>query len=214
MQTSSNRTTLKIVVLGDAGVGKTSILNRYHSEKFTGQYKATIGADFVTKQTMITDSYGIQHLVILQIWDTAGQERFQSLGYSFYRGADGVILVYDITDVESLDHLSHWKSEFLNKNQQTTLGGPGFPFIVLGNKADKEASRRVPRSAALQWCHPSIPHLDTSAKTNLNIDDAFVQIARQGLQYQDYKRRSEPPQLFVPPPSVDLYKKEENEKCC
>ena len=184
--------------------------------------KATIGADFVTKQTLITDSFGIQHLVVLQIWDTAGQERFQSLGYSFYRGSDGVILVYDITDTDSLDHLTRWKNEFLNRNQQAAmLGGPNFPFVVLGNKCDKESNRRVPRSAAVQWCetqggHGSeIPHLETSAKTNQNIDEAFTEIARLGLEYQEYKRRSQPPQLFVPPPSVDLYKREqEDDKCC
>ena len=64
-------------------------MNRYSTGKFTGQYKATIGADFLTKQVMVTDTFGQRHLVTLQIWDTAGQERFQSLGVAFYRGADG-----------------------------------------------------------------------------------------------------------------------------
>jgi Ras-related protein Rab-7A len=82
---------LKVIILGDSGVGKTSLMNQYVNKKFTSQYKATIGADFLTKELMIEDK-----LVTMQIWDTAGQERFQSLGMAFYRGADACVLVYDI----------------------------------------------------------------------------------------------------------------------
>ena len=99
--------TLKIVILGNSGVGKTSMMNRYSSGRFTGQYKATIGADFLSKDNVIvTDPLlNTRTLVTLQLWDTAGQERFQSLGVGFYRGADACLLVYDITDPHSLDNL-------------------------------------------------------------------------------------------------------------
>ena len=118
-------------------------MNRYSSGKFTGQYKATIGADFLTKEAVVTDWYGERHVVTLQIWDTAGQERFQSLGVAFYRGADCAMLVYDMTDPHSLDNLDHWRKEFLEQ-----VGGPmavsslsatsaQFPFVVIGNKMDK-----------------------------------------------------------------------------
>ena len=122
-------------------------MNRYSSGKFTGQYKATIGADFVSKQIVVVDAYGQSHLVTLQIWDTAGQERFQSLGVGFYRGSDAVMLVYDVTDPHSMDHLQHWKDEFLrhvgdgsaNAYGFNTDGGAiaQFPFVVVGNKCDK-----------------------------------------------------------------------------
>ena len=119
-------------------------MNRYSTGKFTGQYKATIGADFLSKENVVvTDMYAQNHLVTLQIWDTAGQERFQSLGVGFYRGADACLLVYDITDPHSLDNLDHWRKEFLDQ----VSGGMGlqglgdastmFPFVVLGNKMDK-----------------------------------------------------------------------------
>lgn len=117
-------------------------MNRYSTGKFTGQYKATIGADFLSKENVVvTDLYGQNHLVTLQIWDTAGQERFQSLGVGFYRGADACILVYDITDPHSLDNLDHWRKEFLEQ-VGGGLHGLGdsstvFPFVVLGNKMDK-----------------------------------------------------------------------------
>jgi Ras-related protein Rab-7A len=117
-------------------------MNRYSTGKFTGQYKATIGADFLSKENVVvTDLYGQNHLVTLQIWDTAGQERFQSLGVGFYRGADACLLVYDITDPHSLDNLDHWRKEFLEQvgGGLQGLGDSStvFPFVVLGNKMDK-----------------------------------------------------------------------------
>ena len=136
----------------NSSVGKTSLMNRFANGKFTGQYKATIGADFLTKDVVVTDVFGQRHYVTLQIWDTAGQERFQSLGVGFYRGSDAALLVYDVTDAASLDHLQHWQTEFV---QHVGIGGgmlsvamggaPPFPFVVVGNKADKAAAdRRVP----------------------------------------------------------------------
>lgn len=122
-------------------VGKTSLMNRYSTGKFTGQYKATIGADFLSKDNVVlSDLFGTRQLVTLQIWDTAGQERFQSLGVGFYRGADACLLVYDITDPSSLDHLDHWRREFLDQVGRPMMGldaSATFPFVVLGNKADK-----------------------------------------------------------------------------
>lgn len=211
-------------------------MNRYSTGKFTGQYKATIGADFLSKEAVVTDSIGQRHLVTLQIWDTAGQERFQSLGVGFYRGADAAILVYDITDPLSLEHLDHWKSEFL---QQVGAGvsmmssGPSFPFVVLGNKSDKERDRRVPIQAAEEWCakagnsvigHSSAPlgHLETSAKTAVNVEEAFQEIARLALNYEDYKRQTQP-QLFTPPATqpIDLRRQDSSfnnanrgDSCC
>ncbi|KAJ6412448.1 hypothetical protein OIU84_005491 [Salix udensis] len=104
------RTLLKVIVLGESGVGKTSLMNQYVHKKFSQQYKATIGADFVTKELLIDD-----RLVTLQIWDTAGQERFQSLGVAFYRGADCCVLVYDVNVMRSFDTLDNWHEEFLKQ---------------------------------------------------------------------------------------------------
>jgi Ras-related protein Rab-7A len=99
---------LKVIILGDSGVGKTSLMNQYVNNKFSEQYKATIGADFCTKDVTIDDK-----LVTLQIWDTAGQERFQSLGVAFFRGADACILVYDMTNPKSFESLDKWRKDFL-----------------------------------------------------------------------------------------------------
>ena len=100
---------LKVIILGDSGVGKTALMNQYVNRKFSNQYKPTIGADFLTK--VITSEDGRQ--VTLQIWDTAGLERFQSLGVAFYRGADACVLVYDVTSQNSFKTLEIWRDEFL-----------------------------------------------------------------------------------------------------
>lgn len=96
---------LKVIILGDSGVGKTSLMNQYVNKKFSNQYKATIGADFLTKEVIVDD-----RIVTMQIWDTAGQERFQSLGVAFYRGADCCVLGNYIlacnNDGNSLFHFS------------------------------------------------------------------------------------------------------------
>ena len=96
-------------------VGKTSLMNQYVHKRFSNQYKATIGADFLTKELMVDDK-----LVTLQIWDTAGQERFQSLGVAFYRGADSCVLTYDITDAKSFDNLDSWMGPCTHSTQRST----------------------------------------------------------------------------------------------
>jgi len=127
---------LKVIILGDSGVGKTSLMNQYVNRKFSNQYKATIGADFLTKEVMVDD-----RLVTMQIWDTAGQERFQSLGVAFYRGADCCVLVFDVNVAKTFENLDSWRDEFLIQAQPRDADN--FPFVVLGNKIDLENQRVV-----------------------------------------------------------------------
>ena len=108
MASGKKKQYLKIVVLGDSGVGKTTLLQQYVTAKATGHSKPTIGADFQKKEIMIDNQQ-----VTLQLWDTAGQEKFQSLGYAFYRGADSCALVFDLTSQKSFDTLTRWKEGFL-----------------------------------------------------------------------------------------------------
>ena len=128
---SRKKILLKVIILGDSGVGKTSLMNQYVNKKFSNQYKATIGADFLTKEVMVDD-----RLVTMQIWDTAGQERFQSLGVAFYRGADCCVLVYDVTMPNTFKTLDSWRDEFLI--QASPREPDNFPFVVIGNKIDLE----------------------------------------------------------------------------
>ncbi|KAI4310708.1 hypothetical protein MLD38_035663 [Melastoma candidum] len=171
---SRKRLLLKVIVLGDSGVGKTSLMNQYVYKKFSQQYKATIGADFVTKELQIDDK-----LVTLQVWDTAGQERFQSLGAAFYRGADCCALVYDVNVAKSFESLSHWHDEFLR--QADPPSPESFPFVLLGNKIDVHGGHRVvTEKRAMEWCASkgNIPYFETSAKEDRNVEEAFLCVAK------------------------------------
>jgi len=175
---SRKKVLLKVIILGDSGVGKTSLMNQYVNKKFNAQYKATIGADFLTKEVTVDD-----RLVTMQIWDTAGQERFQSLGVAFYRGADSCVLVYDVVQPKTFDNLDSWRDEFLI--QAGPRDPDNFPFVVLGNKIDVD-NRVVAQKRALAWCQAkgNIPYFETSAKEAINVEQAFQVIARNALKQE------------------------------
>ncbi|CAL9165952.1 unnamed protein product [Musa hybrid cultivar] len=191
---SRRRKLLKVIILGDSGVGKTSLMNQYVNRKFSIQYKATIGADFLTKEVQIDD-----RLFTLQIWDTAGQERFQSLGVAFYRGADCCVLVYDVNVMKSFDNLNNWREEFLI--QASPADPENFPFIVLGNKTDIDGgnSRVVSEKKAKHWCTSkgNIPYFETSAKEGINVESAFECIAKIAL-------KNEPEDDIYLPDTIDV----------
>ncbi|KAH1805198.1 hypothetical protein KXV53_008578 [Aspergillus fumigatus] len=162
---SRKKVLLKVIILGDSGVGKTSLMNQYVNKKFSASYKATIGADFLTKEVLVDDRL---------IWDTAGQERFQSLGVAFYRGADCCVLVYDVNNSKSFEALDSWRDEFLI--QASPRDPESFPFVVIGNKIDVEESKRMISSKrAMTFCQSkgNIPYFETSAKEAVNVEQAF-----------------------------------------
>ncbi|WFD41894.1 Ypt/Rab-type GTPase Rab7 [Malassezia psittaci] len=161
-------------------VGKTSLMNQYVNKRFSAAYKATIGADFLTREVVVDG-----RLVTIQLWDTAGQERFQSLGVAFYRGADCCVLVYDVNSPKSFETLDSWRDEFLI--QASPHDPDNFPFVVLGNKIDMEESKRVvSQKRAMTWCQSkgNIPYFETSAKEAINVEQAFQTIARNALQQE------------------------------
>ncbi|XP_019200268.1 PREDICTED: ras-related protein Rab7-like isoform X2 [Ipomoea nil] len=201
---TSSRSLLKVIVLGDCG---------YVYKKFREQYKATIGADFVTKEVEIDEkvvTLQVSRYILLasekikdafcsieacagwkllQIWDTAGQERFHSLGVAFYRGADCCVLVYDVNAPKSFQTLQHWHEEFI---KQAGLTEPEkFPFILMGNKADLESKERndetISEKRAREWCTSkgNIPYFITSAKEDYNVGAAFLCAAKLALANED-----------------------------
>jgi len=191
---SRKKVLLKVIILGDSGVGKTSLMNQYVNRKFSIQYKATIGADFLTKEVYVDERN-----VTMQIWDTAGQERFQSLGVAFYRGADCCVLVFDVNNVKSFETLDSWRDEFLI--QASPRDPEHFPFVVLGNKVDVEDTKRmVFQKRALTWCQSkgNIPYFETSAKENINVEQAFQTVAKNALsQESDVELYSDFPETNI-----------------
>ena len=172
----SRRNFLKIVILGDSGVGKTTLLQQYVHNKANANTKPTIGADFSKKEIQIDGQ-----VVSLQIWDTAGQEKFQSLGFAFYRGADCCALTFDLTNPDSFEALNKWKEGFIDNAQPDEP--KSFPFVLIGNKVDRESERRVPRQKAEAWCKENndMPYFETSAKEGVAVTEAFVEMVRKGI---------------------------------
>uniref|UniRef100_UPI003AAC3E23 ras-related protein rab7 n=1 Tax=Centroberyx gerrardi TaxID=166262 RepID=UPI003AAC3E23 len=172
---------LKVILIGNSGVGKSSFMNRYVNHRFTNMYRATIGTDFLTKEVNIDGS-----TVVLQIWDTAGTERFQSLGTPLYRGSQCCLLVFDVTSRASFTALDVWRKEFLVQGEPQDP--EGFPFIVLGNKTDL-SNREVSRRQALQWCEQiGAQYFEGSAKDDVDVEKPFVTAAQAGLQ--QYKKHT------------------------
>ena len=162
---------LKIIVLGESGVGKTALLQKYINNTFTEDHKSTIGADFFTKKLDIGRS-----LVTLQIWDTAGQERFASLGKAFYRGANAAILVFDQSNRASFDKVENWKSQFEEVNDLSE-SDEDFPFLLISNKCDLE-KRAVSLNEADQYAQANkMIFYECSALTGKNIKSAIGKIA-------------------------------------
>ncbi|KAJ8301781.1 hypothetical protein KUTeg_020768 [Tegillarca granosa] len=170
------RAFLKVIILGDSGVGKTSLMNQYVNRRFSNEYKATIGADFLTRDVTVDNK-----LVTLQIWDTAGQERFASLGVAFYRGADCCVLVYDVTAPNTMDSLDAWRNEFLE--QADPLHHDEFPFVVIGNKTDIQAKSEK-NSVTQSWCSGkgNVSYFETSAKNGSRVEEAFQTVAQKALE--------------------------------
>ena len=166
--------TLKIVVIGDAGVGKTCLMQRYMTGNFSADYRTTVGADFLsTKITVEEVTY------TLQIWDTAGQEKFQAIGAAFYRGSDCCIVVFDLSNRRSFENVSTWINEF---TLQGEIPNPEkFPFVIIGNKCDKP-DRQVTTEEAKEFFHSKeLGYFETSAKEDIGISEAFKFITEQTI---------------------------------
>ncbi|XP_032174225.1 ras-related protein Rab-7b isoform X3 [Mustela erminea] len=119
---------LKLIIIGALGVGKTSLLHQYVHKTFYEDYQTTLGASILSKIIILDDT-----TLKLQIWDTGGQERFRSMVSTFYKGSDGCILAFDVTDLESFEALDTWRGDVLAK---TIPMEPSYPMVVLGNKID------------------------------------------------------------------------------
>lgn len=163
---------LRLLILGDSGVGKTCLLCRFTDNEFHPSHISTIGVDFKMKTLEID---GIK--VRAQIWDTAGQERYQTITKQYYRRAQGIILVYDISCASSFQHIAKWASD-------VDECAPGkVQRILVGNKSDKEHSRQVAAEQARKLAETyGMAFFETSACTNQNITEAFSRLTELVLR--------------------------------
>jgi len=159
----------KLLLIGDSGVGKSCLLLRFADNTYTDSYISTIGVDFKIR-TLEIDGKTVK----LQIWDTAGQERFRTITSSYYRGAHGIIVVYDVTDKVSFNNVKQWLGEIERYACQSVNK------LLVGNKADLIEKKVVDFNEAKEFAESlSISFLETSAKSAQNVEEAFLTMTRQ-----------------------------------
>jgi len=156
----------KMILFGNEGVGKTSLVERFINDKFEQNYLATLGYNVYEKRILHNDT-----LISLMIYDIGGQERFSALRKQYAKGANTAFIVFDVTDPNSFTSIIKWKTD-LNE-----FAGP-IPFIIIGNKIDLETERQVTKEEALKLCTllGALAYYETSAKTGKGIEDAFYHL--------------------------------------
>ncbi|XP_067859551.1 ras-related protein Rab-26 isoform X1 [Heptranchias perlo] len=172
----------KVMLVGDSGVGKTCLLVRFKDGAFlAGSFISTVGIDFRNK---VLNVDGVK--VKLQIWDTAGQERFRSVTHAYYRDAHALLLLYDVTNKTSFDNIQAWLTEIHEYATQDVV------IMLLGNKADATQERAVKKEAGEKLAKEyGVPFMETSAKTGLNVELAFMAIAKE-LKHRSMKSPNDP----------------------
>lgn len=187
----------KILVLGDSKVGKSCLILRYTEDQFSEDFLTTIGVDFKVKNINIENQD-----YKLQIWDTAGQEQFRSITQSFYRNSHGVLVVFDLSDRESFESVPTWINSVVQSCESP------INIILVGNKCDLDhvVSKEEAKDLASSF---NIKYIETSAKNNLNVDEAFSCLAEDVIKNQTPKVTQE--DIIIQPIEIDEKKKN---NCC
>jgi Rab family protein len=177
---------MKLIVIGDSGTGKSSLLHRFVEDAFSEEQTQTIGVEFGAKVVQL-----LGKRVKLQIWDTAGQERYKSVTRSYYRGAVGCLIVYDITNRSSYEHVPQWLADVRQ------LAGPDVVVMIVGNKSDlANAEKRtvLHNEASIFAQENGLMHFETSASTGELVADAFLKVAKTALSKSsiDEESKEEP----------------------
>lgn len=172
---------IKLVLIGDSSCGKTSIMQQYVNRRFAADFRPTVGTDFLSKALVVDGE-----TVNINLWDTAGQERFRSLTTSYYKGSEVCVVVFDLTNAETFDHVEEWIDEFKRVCHVET--GEKFPICVVGNKADLEQERVIPKMEAMRYCQQKgwLYH-ETSAKLADGIDMMFKDCANAAVARRKQK---------------------------
>ncbi|CAG9328513.1 unnamed protein product [Blepharisma stoltei] len=161
---------IKLVLIGDAAVGKSSLLLRYVDDSFENAYNCTIGVDFKIKSLYINDKK-----VKLQIWDTAGQERFKPITNCYFRGSHGCLAVYDICNKESFDNLKSWIHDYRENNSLEA----GENILIIGNKIDRLSERTVSLQDVKDFaCQTKCEYLECSARSGEGVSSIFEAVAK------------------------------------
>ena len=185
----------KILLLGDSTVGKTCFLLRYTDDTFLDLHMATIGLDYRLK-TMILDN---QQIVKVQLWDTAGQDKFRAITRNYYKGARGIILIYDITNIKSYENIKKWINEIKEEiSEEVTI-------VLIGNKIDNEGQRKISKEQGEKLASDyNVAFFETSAKTGQGINESVLYLVKKIMETD--------PEIKIR--GKKLKSKTKNKKCC
>lgn len=160
----------KVLLLGDSAVGKTCFLLRYSDDSFTENHISTIGLDYRLKMINMDND----KIVKMQIWDTAGQDRFRAITKNYYKGAHGIVLMYDVTNSGTFSNIKNWLSQIKENTSDKVK------IVLVGNKVDEEHLRKVSHDEGKRLSEEyKLEFFETSAKNNIRIEDTFGYLTRE-----------------------------------
>ena len=189
----------QLLIIGNSIVGKTSILTKYTSKSYTESYVATVGLDFFTKDETIENK-----IIRIKIWDTAGQERYKAITKCFFQRAQGIIIVFDVTNKRSFDDLKMW-IDSINSQSKLTEDLENMPIIIIGNKIDLP-KRVIDKETALNFAkEQNLDYFETSAKTGEGIDNAMRDLVKKVMAYIGKKNGRD---------NLKLSENSQKRKCC
>ena len=194
----------KVLLLGNSNVGKSSLFLRFVDDIWNDTFVPTIGVDFKIKTFNIDEKK-----IKMQIWDPAGQERFKNIIASYYRGAHGILLIYDVTDKESFKNLSNWLIEIEKNASKNVLK------VLIGNKTDLEDKRVITYSQGKEFADSyGLKYIETSAKKNMNVNEAFETLGRELMQASDDKKIGKSKDKKISVTKAEDLNQEQKKGCC
>ena len=191
---------VKIMLIGDSNVGKTSIIKRYCKNIFSKSHISTVGIDLETKNIKIG-----KQIINLQLWDTAGQERYRVLSKNYYNNSDAFIIVYDITNSKSFENVTNWIMQIKENASENVK------IVLFGNKSDLEDQRLISEEEGKKFAKDnSINFYETSAENGANVEKAIIDLVKEVINDENFTKGSENTSQL----SGDKFKKEKKKKCC
>ena len=198
-----NKFEVHLITLGDSAVGKTSLIGRYINNNFSNNYISTFGADSQFKKTRLQNGQEIK----VRITDTAGQERYHAIAANYIKKANGILLVYDITNKDSFENVNKWAKEIRDKSEDS------IPIVLIGNKLDLEEKRCINKEEgeefAEKYCNGGIKFYETSCKTGANVNEAIDDLVNQ--VYDKYSKNNLNEDNNI---NLDAKQKGRGGKCC
>ena len=196
----------KVLLLGNSNVGKSSLFLRFVDDIWNDTFVPTIGVDFKIKTFEIDEKK-----IKMQIWDTAGQERFKNIIASYYRGAHGILLIYDVSDKDSFKNLSNWLIEIEKNSNKNVLK------VLIGNKTDLEDKRVITYNQGKEFADSyGMKFIETSAKKNYNVNEAFETLGRELMKASEDKQitKQKDTKKISVAKVQDLNNNEKKKGCC